>query len=136
MRKPFSKLLFGGLGILLLSGLAALGFYLKSVADYRQAVREISIQPPPLSQVADGVYVGRWDVGLVAAAVEVKMQGGVIQSVRILEHKNQRGQPAEAVIEEIVTEQRVDVDAVSGATNSSLVLQKAVEQALKQGVSS
>ena len=64
------------------------------------------------------------------------MQGGVIQSVRILEHKNQRGQPAEAVIEEIVAEQRVDVDAVSGATNSSLVLQKAVEQALKQGVSS
>ena len=35
-----------------------------------------------------------------------------------------------ANIDKIVSEQRIDVDAVSGATNSSTVLKKAVENAL------
>ena len=41
---------------------------------------------------------------------------------------------AETVINEIVDEQRIDVDAVSGATNSSIVIKKAVENALKSGL--
>lgn len=52
-------------------------------------------------------------------------------SIHILEHENERGQPAEAVVERIVAEQRINVDVVSGATNSSTVLKKAVEKALK-----
>ena len=55
-----------------------------------------------------------------------------LQNIRILEHKNGRGQAAEAIVDQMLAEQRVDVDAVSGATNSSKVLQKAVEQALRQ----
>ena len=38
------------------------------------------------------------------------------------------------VINEIVDEQRINVDAVSGATNSSIVIKKAVENALKSGL--
>ena len=114
------------------AALAAGGFYLKSLADYRRAVREISIQPPPLSQLADGAYIGQWDVGFIAAKVEVAVQGGRLQNIRILEHKNGRGQAAEAIVDQMLAEQRVDVDAVAGATNSSKVLQKAVEQALRQ----
>ena len=114
------------------AALAAGGFYLKSLADYRRAVREISIQPPPLSQLADGAYICQWDVGFIAAKVEVAVQGGRLQNIRILEHKNGRGQAAEAIVDQMLAEQRVDVDAVSGATNSSKVLQKAVEQALRQ----
>ena len=52
----------------------------------------------------------------------------------LLEHKNGHGQPAEAVLDEITAEQRVDVDAVTGATNSSSVLKKAVENALESAV--
>lgn len=43
-------------------------------------------------------------------------------------------QAAEAVLEEILRQQRIDVDTVSGATNSSKVLKKAVEDALKSGL--
>lgn len=64
--------------------------------------------------------------------MEVAVQNGEITNIRILEHKNGRDQAGEAVIEKIVSEQRIDVDAVSGATNSSIVLKKAVENALKQ----
>ena len=60
--------------------------------------------------------------------------GGAITGIRILEHKNDRGGPAEAVVEAIVDQQRIGVDAVTGATNSSTVLKKAVENALRQGL--
>ena len=66
----------------------------------------------------------------IYAKVEVTIQNGEITGIRILEHKNERGQAAEAVVDRIVAEQRIDVDAVSGATNSSTVLKKAVENAL------
>ena len=44
---------------------------------------------------------------------------------------NGRGKPAEIVADRIIQEQRIDVDAVSGATNSSVVIKKAVENAFK-----
>ncbi len=80
--------------------------------------------------VTDGVYVGEYDVDFVYAKVEVTVQNGVITKIDILEHKNGRGKPAEIVADRIIEEQKIDVDAVSGATNSSVVIKKAVENAL------
>lgn len=114
-------------------GLIVLAVYLKRVADYKRAVREISIEEISISDVPDGVYIGVCDVDLIRARVEVTVQGKKITDIRILEHENGRGQAAEVVVEKIVSEQRIDVDAVSGATNSSTVLKKAVENALEEG---
>ncbi len=63
--------------------------------------------------------------------VEVTVHSGEITGIRISEHGNERGKAAEAVAERIVLEQRIDVDAVSGVTNSSAVLKKTAENALK-----
>lgn len=104
--------------------------YLKSVADYKKAVKETAFSNLNISNVPDGVYVGEYDVDFVYAKVEVTVQNGVITNIDILEHKNGRGKPAEDVVEIIMAEQKIDVDAVSGATNSSTVIKKAVENAL------
>ena len=61
--------------------------------------------------------------------MEVTVQDGVITNIDILEHKNGRGKSAEVVADRIMEEQKIDVDAVSGATNSSVVIKKAVENA-------
>ena len=114
-----------------LAAVIVLAAYLKQVADYKQAVSEIFIEEVHLSDIPDGVYIGECDVNFIYAKVEVTVDSGEITNIRILEHKNERGQAAEAVVERIVSEQRIDVDAVSGATNSSTVLKKAVENALK-----
>ena len=58
----------------------------------------------------------------------------MISEIQLIEHKNERGRSAEAVLQNIKEEQKIDVDAVSGATNSSTVIKKAVEQALKKGL--
>ncbi len=115
---------------LFLIGFIFLAGYLKSVADYKTAVKETAFSDIDISQIPDGVYVGEYDVDFIFAKVEVTVQDGAVINIDILEHKNGRGKPAEIVVDRMVEEQKIDVDAVSGATNSSIVIKKAVENAL------
>lgn len=108
--------------------------YLKNVTDYKKAVKETTFDEIDISDVSDGVYIGEYDVNFIYAKVEVTVQNGEIINISILEHRNERGKTAEAIIDEIIDEQIIDVDAISGATNSSTVIKKAVENALKSGI--
>ena len=135
MKHTKKKILLGVVVVVLIVAVA-LGSYLSKVAHYQQAVEELTIQEIPLDTVADGTYVGSCDVDLIRAQVEVTVEDGQITSIVLLSHENGRGQPAEVVLDRILQEQRLGVEAVSGATNSSTVLKKAVEQALLQGVTS
>ena len=116
---------------LLLVGFVLGILYLKSVADYRKAVRETTFEDINISDIPDGVYVGEYDVDFIYAKVEVAVQNGEITNINILEHRHERGKAAEVITDSIVDEQKIDVDAISGATNSSIVIKKAVENALK-----
>ena len=73
-------------------------------------------------------------MNFIYAKVEVTVEDGEIVSINILEHRHERGKAAEAITNKIVDEQKIDVDAISGATNSSTVYKKAVENALKNGL--
>jgi len=75
-------------------------------------------------------YYKKLYVTFIFAKVEVTVESGGIANITILEHRNERGRPAESVINDILDNQRIDVDAVSGATNSSAVIKKAIENAL------
>ena len=117
--------------LLLLVGFVWGILYLKSVADYKKAVKETTFEDIHISDIPDGVYVGEYDVDFIYAKVEVTVQNGEITNINILEHRNERGKTAEVIADSIVDEQKIDVDAISGATNSSTVIKKAVENALK-----
>lgn len=105
--------------------------YLKSVADYKQAVKETALDDIDISEIPDGIYIGEYDVNFICVKVEVTVQDGRITDVVLLEHKNGRGKSAEIITDRIIEQQKTDVDAVSGATNSSIVIKKAVENALR-----
>ena len=111
-----------------------LAVYLENVAAYKQAVRETTVGEINISDVSDGIYIGEYDVNFIYAKVEVTMQDGKITNIELLEHKNERGKPAEAILGKMIDAQRINVDAVSGATNSSTVIKKATEIALKKGM--
>lgn len=85
-----------------------------------------------LSHIADGTYIGDCDNGLVKVQVEVDVQNNIISAIRITEHQNGLGSSAEVIISEIVNNQSVEIDAVSGATASSETILKAVENALSE----
>ena len=120
--------------VLLLGGLAG-GLYLKSISDYKAKVNALDFANIDLSKVADGVYDGSCETGVVNATVQVTVRDHVIADISLVRHDNGRGASAEAVLQQMLRSQTTDVDAVSGATCSSKVIRKAVENALTKGLS-
>lgn len=134
MRISKKKIVLIAIMLLLLVGLVWGIIYLKSVANYKQAVKETTFEEINILNISDGAYIGEYDVNFIYAKVEVTVQNGEITNINILEHRHERGKTAEAIANKIVDEQKIDVDAISGATNSSTVIKKAVENALKSGL--
>ncbi len=106
------------------------GIYLADVNAYKAAVENITYSDVDISSVADGEYIGECNVGFIYARVCVTVSGGVITDIDLLEHRNERGGKAQGIENEIVAQQKVNVDNISGATNSSKVIKKAVDNAL------
>lgn len=104
--------------------------YLKSVSDYQKKVQEIVFHEIDPASIPDGSYIGECDTDFVYAKVQVTIKDGKIASIDLLEHRQGRGKAAESIIDQIIAKQSIDVDTVSGATNSSKVIKKAVENAL------
>ena len=111
-----------------------IAFCVISLKEYQREVAAISFLNPEISFVADGQYTGECDVGYIFAKVKVTVKDGVVTDIQLLAHRNERDKAGEGVIDEILFEQRTDVDAVSSATNSSKVIKKAVENALEKGL--
>ncbi len=111
-----------------------IGGYLASVSMYQNQVSRIRISNVDLSRVPDGIYQGEYDVKYIYAKVNVTVSRGAITDIRILQHRNERGSAAEDITKTIMKEQKINVDAVSGATNSSKVIEKAVENALENRI--
>jgi uncharacterized protein with FMN-binding domain len=83
-----------------------------------------------LSSIEDGTYTGSEDGGIVKASVEVIVKDHVITQVTILSHECGKGKPAEVIVNDIVEQNSLAVDAISGATYSSGVIKVAVYNAL------
>lgn len=100
--------------------------------DYKTAISRITIDEIDLSEIDDGEYIGECDAGYIYAKVKVVVEDHSIKRISILEHNHERGAASESIIETMVKKQKVDVDAVTGATNSSLVIKRACANALLQ----
>lgn len=99
--------------------------------QYQKSIAAVEVQGMDAAKLQDGTYDGEYDVGYIYAKVRVTVKEGRMEDITILRHDNERGKPAEAILQKIIEQQNTDVDAVSGATNSSQVLKKAIEQALQ-----
>ena len=107
--------------------------YLVSFNRYQNAVKNIVYENYDAAGIPNGIYTGECDVGFIFAKAEVKVENGSIAEIELLEHQNDRGSAAEGIEMDIVAQQKVDVDVVAGATNSSKVIKKAVDNALSSG---
>lgn len=129
------KLVFVICGCVLIAGIIIgvifLGLYLKDVQDYKDKVNNIQIGDINISELQDGIYTGEYDVGFIYAKVEVTVISGRITKIRLIRHDNDKGAAAEDITDTVIREQLLQVDAVSGATNSSKTILKAIEEALQ-----
>ena len=81
----------------------------------------------------DGVYESNYRGGPNKVSVKVTIKNNRIIDIQIVEHWAWRGKTAEPVItRKIIENQSTDVDAISGATNSSIVIMNAVQKAVEK----
>ena len=89
--------------------------------------------PVPENRLADGIYDGSAKNGPVSVATKVRIENHRIVRVEVTAHRNWRGGAAEkAVPGRIIASQSTRVDAVSGATASSIAIMNAVEDAVRK----
>jgi Uncharacterized protein conserved in bacteria len=115
--------------VVIICVIAAAGFfYLKS-----RPLPAIEIGSLDPKNIRDGSYTGEYESSPVKAIVQVDVKGQKITDIKIIEHDCGLGKKAEKITDDIIKKQSLDVDTVSGATHSSKVILKAVENALEKG---
>jgi uncharacterized protein with FMN-binding domain len=90
----------------------------------------LPVQSIKVTTIEDGAYRGAYASFPVAAEVEVVLKDQRITDIRIIKHEHGQGSAAEGIIEEVIRKQSLQVDSVTGATYSSKVILKAIEDAL------
>jgi uncharacterized protein with FMN-binding domain len=109
--------------------------YIISVEKYKETIKQIKIGTVDLSKIPNGTYTGSFDAVYIAAKVSVAVKDNKITNITLLSHKNQRGKPAEVIPLKVVKAQSLQVDTISGATNSSKVILESIENALESAKS-
>lgn len=102
----------------------------ESLAEAEAAKELEATTPEDLSRIEDGSYTGSYEAGFVSVRLQAQVRDGVIRNITIEEHDNWRGGDAEKLIDQVLAEQSLEIDAVSGATVSSKVILRSLELAL------
>jgi uncharacterized protein with FMN-binding domain len=105
-----------------------------NINDNKKQPEVLKIENIDLKKVRNGEYIGKYNLSINSAEVDVFVKDGVILKIDILKHYHGPGYGADKITEEIIKKQTLKVDALTGATKSSTVLIKAIENALKQGL--
>ncbi len=96
-------------------------------------VRQMAINDVDITKISDGNYRGSFTYGKFTYEVETTVKDGQIRSINILSNRTTKpAKMAEGVIPRVIQQQKINVDAVSGATTTSKALLKAIENSLKQ----
>ncbi len=121
-------IIVAGLVILIIAGKIAF----KRVEQRLEGLKNLGLATPVLSLLPEGTYEGEYAAFPVKVRVATTIKEGTIANLQLLEHRNGQGQSAEAILASVLTEQKLDVDTISGATYSSIVILKAIENSLQK----
>ncbi|MDA3847082.1 MAG: FMN-binding protein [Vallitaleaceae bacterium] len=109
-------------------------FYISNMFDEYDAYMEtVHIETLSLDDIEDGTYLGESDAGgIIRVKVSVEVKNHTIEAINLIQHDNGRGDSADVIIGDIVEAQSLQVDTITGATNSSLIILEAVQNALSR----
>ena len=111
-----------------------ISIFIIEIIRMNNQVKAFDKTPIDISHVADGVYNGHSETDLVKVEVKVTVEAGAIKDIEILKHECGKGRPANVIVNDMVKNNDVEVDGVSGATFSSEVIKDAVRDALRKGL--
>jgi len=101
--------------------------------SFVQKIEQLTIDDVDIASVRNGEYTGSVRILPVTAAVRVTVKDGAITGIDLVRHFHGPDHGAEQILGRVMSAQSLAVDAVAGATYSSKVVLKAIEQALKKG---
>lgn len=100
---------------------------------FAQKIEQLTIDDVDVASVRNGEYTGTVRVLPVTAKVRVTVKDGAITGIDLVRHFHGPDHGADAILGRVMAAQSLAVDAVAGATHSSKVVLKAIEQALNKG---
>jgi uncharacterized protein with FMN-binding domain len=116
--------------LLVIAGFIGIKAMLKSTETNLESLKHMELAQIDLTLIDDGIYNGSYSAFPVSAEVSVTIKNHAIVGIDLIKHTNGQGAPAEVIPDMVVKSQSLQVDSVSGATYSSRVILKAIENAL------
>ncbi len=103
-------------------------FYLNRGLD---AGSEVVINELDLSSISDGIYYGSYESGRFSNQVEVEVKDNKIVNISLVDDVLfSKPEERDQFFENVITEQRVNIDVISGSTVTCKAYLKAIEDAL------
>lgn len=106
---------------------------LKIVSDSKANMDQLGqlvIQDVDLANIPDGNYDGSYIAFPIDVEVVVTVDNHKISNIDLVKHTNGQGKMAESILGRVIENQTLQVDVVTGATYSSKVILKSIENAL------
>lgn len=124
------------IAVVLIAALAITAvFVIKNLDKNLESLSNFEITDVNLEEIADGTYNGKYKSLPIIVEVNVTVKNHKITKIDIIKHQNGKGEDAEAIIDNVIEEQSLEVDAITGATYSSKVILLAIQDALKKAQS-
>ena len=120
---------------LIIIGIVGAVFGIGAFAGTRgmKEIKDMKINNPDTSKLADGVYQGEFHHARWNYVVEVKIQDGKIAGISNLSGGvAMKSAQSDFLIQAVIGKQKVNLDTFSGATIDSKSFLKAVENAISQ----
>ncbi|HOI85475.1 MAG TPA: FMN-binding protein [Acholeplasmataceae bacterium] len=129
------KLMMIVLGVIIsfvLLGVLGIAFLQKDMSS----IENLSIDAIDLSLISDGTYQGTYSNGRFTTTIEVVVDDHVITDLIMIDDVTfVKEDVTEALFDAVMSSQNLDVDLISGATITCKAYLKAIENALKEGMS-
>lgn len=124
--KKYYKVILAVIGALILLGLV---WYSNKIHSFEELIN-MELGELDLSNHPDGYYRGSYEEGVWQCVVEVLVLDGEIVELVFKESIKDKDPTSDIIAKRVVQSQSLDVDTITGATASSKVYLKAIENAL------
>ena len=135
MKKTFLLLFLAAL-VVIAVGVALFMAFMYPRMKEQAELEKLQINEVELADVQHGTYLGDFTFHGFTYEVKVIVLDHEITQIKVLKNiqDDEYAQKAEGVIDNVLTEQSLKVDVITGATITSKALLKAIENALNKGV--
>ena len=124
-----TKVLLILLTVILVVGVFAV-YFVKKMDQSLSELSTTEIEDIDLMTIDDGEYVGSYQAFPVSVEVKVTVLNHAMVSIELIKHDEGQGESAEVIIDDVLAEQSLEVDIITGATYSSKVILLAIKDAL------